>query len=171
MTVGSRPDTDTPERTVDSRLDAEALEKARIDTVLLVSLGERHYGLPIAAVERVLPMAYVMALPDGGERVSEGFSGMLNLHGQVLPVLDPRPHLGLPNSAPAAEHRFVLLNGAGRFLLWVDSVDEVVTFGPDSLIDVPPQHASPLVRCVLRLGETIVPVLEPAAFETRKGLS
>jgi purine-binding chemotaxis protein CheW len=170
MIVDSRPDTDTPKRIVDGRPDGEAFEKAQIDTVLLVRLGERQYGLPIATVERVLPMAYVVPLPDGGEDGSAGFSGMLNLRGQVLPVLDPRLHLGLPSAAPAAEHRLVLLDGISRFLLWVDAVAEVVTFGPDSVCDVPPGHASPLVRCVLRLDDAIVPVLEPAALATRKGL-
>ena len=31
---------------------------------LLVRLGDRQYGLPLASVERVLPMAYIAALPD-----------------------------------------------------------------------------------------------------------
>src|SRR3982074_2664891 len=111
-------------------------------------------------------MAYVIALPDGGEGVADGFSGMLNLHGQVLPVLDPRPHLGLPTSLPAAEHRLVLIKGGSRFLLWVDSVDEVMPFGAEALNDVPAQHASRLVRGGLRLGAALGPVLEPPAVAT-----
>jgi chemotaxis signal transduction protein len=149
----------------ESRPYADALE-TQAETVLLVRLGERQYGLPIACVERVLPMAYVSPLPDGGE----GLLGMLNVHGQVLPVLDLRPLLGLPNLAPAAEHRLVLLKATTPFLVWVDNVEEVVDFAPDSLSDVPGQQAGPLVRSIVRLGAAIVPVLEPAALEPRRSL-
>jgi purine-binding chemotaxis protein CheW len=143
---------------VDNYPDAPAKDT---ETVLLIRLGERQYGLPIAAVERVLPMAYVVPLPAA----NEGFLGMLNLHGQVLPVLDPRPLLGLPNLAPAAEHRLVLLSSTTRFLVWVDNVEEVVDCPSDALNEVPAQQPNPLVRAVFRLGETIVPLLAPAALE------
>jgi len=144
---------------VDSRPDADTFA-AQTSTVLLVRLGERQYGLPIAAVERVLPMAHVSALPDGGE----GLLGMLNLHGQVLAVVDPRPLLRLANVAPAAEHRLVLVKAATPFLVWVDGVDEVVDYPPEVLSAVPAQPANPLVRTVLRLGGALVPVLDPAAI-------
>jgi chemotaxis signal transduction protein len=131
--------------------------------ILLVRLGERLYGLPLDCVERVIPMAYVASLPDTGD----GLLGMLNLHGQVLPVLDPHPRLGLPTPKFSAEQRLVLLRGNVPFLLWVDTVQEVVAGGTDALTAVPVQQASPLVPRVLRLGESIVPVLGPAALEPR----
>src|SRR5437868_7360059 len=81
--------------------------------ILLVRIGERQFGLPLDSVERVLPMAYVAGLPDTGE----GLMGMLNVHGQVLPVLDPHPRLGLPTPRASVEHRLVLLRGSAPFLL------------------------------------------------------
>ena len=136
MIVDSQPDTDTICLAV---IHHAAAPEKRTETVLLVRLGERQYGLPIASVERVLPMAYVSPLPD----VGEGLLGMLNLHGQVLPVLDPRPLLGLPTPAPAAEHRLVLLSSTTRFLMWVDMVEEVVTCPHDSMSEIPSHHANP----------------------------
>jgi chemotaxis signal transduction protein len=130
-------------------------------SLLLVKLGERQYGLPLACVQRVLPMAFVLSLPDAGG----GLLGMLNLHGQVLPVIDPHPRLGLPSPRLTADHRLVLLQGNTPFLLWVDEVDEVVTAAADALSDVPGQPANPIVTQVLRLGDSIVPVLAPAALE------
>jgi purine-binding chemotaxis protein CheW len=133
------------------------------DAVLLVRLGERAYGLPLASVERVLPMAYVLPLPES----SDGLMGMLNLHGQVLPVIDPRARLGLPSPQVAAEHRLLLLRGRAPFLLWVDDVQEVVSVSAEELSAVPAEMASPLVPRVLRLGENLVQVLAPAALELR----
>jgi len=131
--------------------------------VLLVRLGERQFGLPLASVERVLPMAYVVPVPGTGD----GLMGMLNLHGDVLPVIDPRPRLGVPSPKIAAEHRLVLLKGSAPFLIWVDNVEEVTNVRPDELIVVPAQQASPLVPHVLRLDDTVVPLLAPSALEPR----
>src|SRR5215470_17872379 len=133
---------------------------AAADAVLLVRLGERQYGLPLSSVERVLPMAYVAPLPGTGD----GLMGMLNLHGDVLPVVDPRPRLGVPSPKIAAEHRLVLLKGNAPFLMWVDDVEEVTNVRPEELSVVPAQQASPLVPRVLRLGDAVVPLLAPPAL-------
>lgn len=136
--------------------------------MLLVRVAGRQFGLPLGAVERVLPMASVLSLPDMGRSLL----GMLNLHGEVVPVIDPRPRLGLPSATPSAEHRMVVLRGSGnnRFLLWVDDVEEVVTLTPEEQSGVPAQQASPAAPSVLRLGDTIVPLLAPAALEPRATL-
>lgn len=144
--------------TVDRRMQDQ--EEA---SAVLVRLAGRQYGLPLAAVERVMPMAHVLSLPDMGQ----GLVGMLNLHGNVLPVVDPRQRLGLPTPLVSAEHRMVLLRGSNRFLLWVDEVDEVVTLSPDEQSGVPAQQASPVVPRVLRIGDELVPLLAPAALEPR----
>jgi chemotaxis signal transduction protein len=106
-------------------------------------------------------MAAVLGVPDAGD----GLLGMLNLHGQVLPVIDPHPRLGLPSPMLTADHRLILLQAKAPFLLWVDEVDEVVTGPADALSDVPSQQAGSLVPHVMRLGESMVPVLAPAALE------
>ena len=133
------------------------------EAILLVRLGDRQYGLPLDSVQRVLPMAFVAALPDA----SGDLLGMLNLHGEILPVIDPHPRLGLPSPKLSTEHRMVLLRSNVPFLLWVDEVQEVVAAGSEALTSVPAQQASPLVPRVLRLGNTIVPVLAPVALEPR----
>jgi purine-binding chemotaxis protein CheW len=130
---------------------------------LLVRLGGSRYGLPLSAVERVLPMAAVVAVPESGN----GLLGMLNLHGNVLPVADPRARLGLSRPSVTADHRLILLRGDKPFLLWVDEVEEVVSLGPEAFSGVPSQQLSPVAPAVVRLGESIVPLLAPAALEPR----
>src|SRR5207244_11722243 len=112
--------------------------------VLLVRLGERQYGLPLAIVERVLPMAAVLQLPDS----DEGLLGVLNLHGEILPVMDPHQRLGLARPVLAAEQRLVLLRSYTRFLLWLDVVEAGVDVisGALSVVPVPPgSRAAPRV--------------------------
>jgi chemotaxis signal transduction protein len=131
--------------------------------VLLIRLGDRQFGLPLESVERVMPMAHVLSLPDSGDTLL----GMLNLHGEVLPVVNPHPRLGQPTPALTADQRLVLLRGSVPFLMWVDDVQEVVVSSEQAISAVPSQEASSLVSRVLRLGETIVAVLAPAALEPR----
>ncbi len=128
-------------------------------SALLVRLGGRQYGLPLSAVERVFPMAEVLSLPS----VDAGLHGMLNLHGEVLPVVDPRPRLGLTSAGVAIEHRLVLLRGNSLYLLWVDDVDDVVSINPDQLSAVP--SSEPLVANILRMSDGIIPVLAPGTLE------
>jgi chemotaxis signal transduction protein len=146
--------------TVDNSTQTAAAAE-RTDAVLLVKLNGRPYALPLACVGRVLPMAHVVSLPGSGD----GLLGMLNLRGQVLPVIDPRPRLGLISPVPAADHRLVLIIGNAPFLLWVDEVEEVATSAPEALTPVPDRQSSPLVAAILRLGDSIVPVLAPGALE------
>jgi chemotaxis signal transduction protein len=113
-----------------------------------------------------MPMAHVLALPDSGD----GLLGMLNIHGQVMPVVDAHSRLGLPTPRIVAEHRLVLLRTSVPFLLWVDDVEEVVVSDADALSPVPAQQGSALISGILRLGEIIVPVLAPAALEPRGSL-
>ncbi len=136
------------------------------DAVLLIHLSDRRFGLPLALVERVLPMAAVVSLPE----TSEGLIGVLNLRGEIVPVIDPRPRLGLPTPAMNAEQHLVLLSGTTRFLLWVDAIEEVVP-ASDALATVPAQQASPLVPRVIRLGDALVPILAPAVLEPRSGVA
>src|SRR5579871_2775876 len=117
----------------------------RAEAALLVRLGGRQYALPLASVDRILPMAYVASLPDA----AEGLLGMLNLHGQVLPVINPYQRLGLDTPMLASEQRLVLLRGNASFLLWVEEVDEVVSLSAADLSSVPTQQGSSLVPRVL----------------------
>ena len=133
--------------------------------MLVVHLADRRFGLPLADVERVMPMAYVLPLPES----SHNLMGVLNLHGEILPVVDPRPRLALPTPTITPEHRLVLMTGILRFLLWVDAIEEVVP-GADALSTLPAQQTNPLVARVMRLGDTIVPVLAPSALAPRSGV-
>jgi len=103
---------------------------------LLVRLGGRSFALPLAAVERVLPMATVLPLPDGGDSLL----GVLNLHGDVLPVIDVHRRVGVEKPTVSPAHRLILLRGTSPYLMWVDEVDEVVELGPEAYSGVPTQQ-------------------------------
>jgi purine-binding chemotaxis protein CheW len=132
------------------------------EAVLLLRLGGRRYGVLLSHVERVLPMAAVSPLPDQ----PIGMLGVLNLHGAVLPVVDPRPRLGLPSPAWTADQRLVVLAAASeRFLLWVDELEDVVDHAADALSAIGSAGGQRLTTHVLRLANELVPILSPRALQ------
>jgi chemotaxis signal transduction protein len=129
--------------------------------VLLVMLGAARYALPLTEVERVLPMASVLRVPDQ----PGGMLGVLNLHGEVLPVVDPRARLGLPRPACAPDQRLIVLTAGGRrFLLWVDAVEDIAEHAPEALSAFGSAQADKLTTHVLRRPGELVPVLSPSAL-------
>jgi purine-binding chemotaxis protein CheW len=132
-----------------------------MQTLLVARISDRAYGLPLDAVERILPMAWVTSLPER----TGSLVGFLNLHGSVLPVVDPRARLGLSAPSLDADQRLVLVSAAQRFLVWVDAIDEIVQVDPEHISSVPGVDHRSLVQRVLRVGDQILPVLSPTALD------
>ena len=68
-----------------------AFRNSPLQLVVFIAEGQR-YALPLLTVQRVLPMVAVSPLPKGPAIAL----GVINLHGQVVPVLDIRRRFGLP---------------------------------------------------------------------------
>jgi purine-binding chemotaxis protein CheW len=81
--------------------------------------GQR-YALPLNDVERVLPMVAVSPLPQAPAVVL----GVINLHGQVIPVLDLRRRFGLPLRDYGLTARLLVVRTSRRILAL--PVDEVL---------------------------------------------
>lgn len=58
------------------------------------SLDEQRYALPIHYVKRITRLVEISPLPNDQPDVM----GVINLQGQIIPVIDIRKKLGLPNS-------------------------------------------------------------------------
>jgi chemotaxis signal transduction protein len=106
-------------------------------------------------------MAAITRLPN----LAEGIAGVLNLHGEILPVVDPRPIFGLPTPPLHIDQHLVVLSARTRYILWVDRVEQVVTVAAQDMvgIDVPATRAySPFV---LRLKDEVIPGLSLEALD------
>jgi chemotaxis signal transduction protein len=87
-------------------------------------VGHQRFGLPPAAVDRVIPMMAIAALPDAPGATL----GVINLHGILIPVVDMRQRLRLPAAAARLSDRLLIVHGRDRRLaLAVDDVFGVET--------------------------------------------
>jgi chemotaxis-related protein WspB len=80
--------------------------------VLVFHIGRERYALPLTAVLRVLPVARLKALPGAPHYVP----GLLDLHGDAVPVIDLSRLAGTPPDAVRYDTRILLVDvpAAGR---------------------------------------------------------
>ncbi len=80
--------------------------------VLVFHIGRERYALPLSGILRVLPAARLKALPGTPHYVA----GLLDLHGEALPVIDLSRLAGSPAEAVRYDTRILLVEApaAGR---------------------------------------------------------
>ena len=109
-----------------------------IQFVVCVVAGER-YGIEVGRVHEIIRLTAITALP-GADR---SFSGVINLRGRVIPVMDLRQQFGLPEASPTRFSRIVIADAAGAQIgLVVDAVNEVVHIASSAIEPTPALTAS-----------------------------
>jgi purine-binding chemotaxis protein CheW len=86
--------------------------------LVVFELDERRYGLRLAAVERVLHAVDVTPLPQTPDVVW----GVIDIEGQIVPVLSLRKRFGLPERPIGVSDQFVLARTARRTVALVVDV-------------------------------------------------
>jgi purine-binding chemotaxis protein CheW len=122
--------------------------------ILVFEVAGRRFGLPASDVRELLRAVAIVPLPLAG-RVVEG---VVNLRGQVVPVLDLRTRLGLPPRPVAPSDHMIVAQAEGRLVaLRVDRALDLVQVESDRI--VPGVVAGQAVR-VARLEDGLAPLLE-----------
>ncbi len=136
---------------------------------LVFRLGEDEYGLPIDAIDEVT------RLPEKITRVPKTpkfLEGVVNLRGEVLPVIDQRRRFDLPAIEDGTRRRIVVVRTKQhRAGVIVDSVTDILTSSSDAIDPAPDLtgEATRLVSGILNLEAAgrIVLLLDPAELLTR----
>ena len=93
-------------------------------------LDEQRYGIDLQAVERVIPAVELITLPEAPEIMS----GLINLRGRMIPVVDIRKKFGLPFRRMEIEDRIIIFQtSTWTTSIVVDKVEGVVEFVPEDL--------------------------------------
>jgi purine-binding chemotaxis protein CheW len=136
---------------------------------LVFRLGDDEFALPIDAVDEVARVPeQITRLP----KTPKFLEGVVNLRGEVLPVVDQRRRFDMPARRENADRRLVVVRTENhRAGLIVDSVSEVLRCSSDAL-KTPPDltgEALALVRSVINLEteERMVLLLDPSELLSR----
>jgi purine-binding chemotaxis protein CheW len=114
---------------------AELVEEGSVDgrtlPLVVFGVGLQLYAIPVAAVERVLPMVAVAPLPDAPSIAL----GAVNVEGRLLAVLDLQRRLGLPARELGPSARLLVATTSQRTVaLPVDEVLGVTEVAADEIV-------------------------------------
>lgn len=131
-------------------------------TVLVLRVDDLDVALPVADVGGVLRMVALTDLPGAPAVVA----GLVDLHGDAVPVVDLRRRLGRGHRAARLDDLLVLVETADRRLLvWVDAVEGLADLAPDDVGSLDDGLASsPHLTGVARAVDGLLYVHDPAAF-------
>jgi purine-binding chemotaxis protein CheW len=143
---------------------------AAVESIFLVfRLGDVEFGLPI---DTIVEVAQVPAQITRVPKTPKFLDGVINLRGEVLPVIDQRRRFEMPRLEHAEGRKLVVIKTERhRAGIIVDSVSDVLRTRPES-IEPPPDltdQISRLVRGVINLPQSdrIVLLLDPTELLTR----
>jgi purine-binding chemotaxis protein CheW len=107
-----------------------------MDTIQVVSfkLGSEEYGVDIAQVQEINRMVSITHVP----RAPQFMEGVINLRGQLIPIIDLRARFGMPRTEHTKNTRIVVTEiGAKRVGMVVDSVSEVLRLATEHIEEAP----------------------------------
>ena len=114
--------------------DIKASEvKMEGDTVqyIVIKLGNEQYGIDIKYINNIVRMQHITRVP----KVASYLKGVINLRGEVIPVMSIRLKMDLPEDEITKATRIIILKleQHGTIGVMVDEVKEVVTLGVDEV--------------------------------------
>ena len=98
--------------------------------IVVFALQDNEFGIDIAQVREIDRLVPITRVP----RVPAHVEGIINLRGQLVPVVDLRTRLGMPHATPTKFARIIVAEiGARSIGMIVDEVREVVRIPIDQI--------------------------------------
>ena len=130
------------------------------EQVVVFSLAEELYGLDISRVQGIIKMPEVTRVP----RTAVFIEGVINLRGEIVPIIDLRKRFGLREHENGVDTRIINVEMGDHLVgLIVDAVEEVLNI-PSDVIEPPPDLVTTLdsayLRGIAKLQERLVILLD-----------
>lgn len=114
------------------------------------SLGDEDYGVPVTEVLEIVRIENLIRVPHSVEY----FLGMMDVRGQVIPVVDLRKKLHMDFLTEKPERAILVQTGGRKIGLAVDKVTHVKNFSADTIDEGPPVLRGGSARHVLGVGKS-----------------
>ncbi len=100
---------------------------------VVFKLNEERYGVDIQYVNGIEREQTIIRIPN----TSSTIKGIINLRGEVIPVIDLKAKFATPG-APKAKTELIIVNvETGRLALEVDGVDEIQYIDIENIVEMP----------------------------------
>lgn len=128
---------------------------------IVITFGNEQYGIDIRYVDNIVRMEKITRVP----KAQEYFKGVINLRGEVVPVMSLRLKMGLEEDVFTNFSRIIILKieQQGVLGIIVDEVKEVVTLGADEIDKVahnPKNVMSTFINGIGKNGEDLISLFD-----------
>lgn len=128
---------------------------------LCIHLGNDEFAIPLLLVKEVIGLPDMTPIPQAASH----FSGIMNLRGKIISVMDLRVKLGMKGQS-TSETTVIILDIDGHSLgVVVDKVNSVQVLSPEMTSEKPAidsTRASEYIQGVFRRHDKIVLILDVA---------
>lgn len=132
----------------DGKADTPSADEGAETRIVVLRLLDEEFGLPINSVQEIVRVPALAPVPQAPALVA----GMMNLHGAVIPVLNPRQRLGMAETASHAAQRILVVSWQGeRTGILVDGVSAVLPVR-DADFEITPQFVHAHAHLVQRVA-------------------
>lgn len=109
----------------------DTVETTETAQYIVTKLGAEQYGIDIRYIDNIVRMQHITRVP----KVANYLKGVINLRGEVIPVMSIRLKMDLPEDEITKSTRIIILKleQHGTIGVMVDEVREVVTLSLDSV--------------------------------------
>jgi len=152
--------------------ELEVYEEDVVTQYIVVNLGIEHYGIDIKYVDNIVRVPQITRVPN----VQSYFKGVINLRGEVIPVMSLRLKFDMPEIEYTGKTRIIIikLDPTAAIGVIVDEVEEVRDL-PESMTErQTPDKNDTSQLYITAVGKTdkgLVSILDLAAVIGEKEVS
>ena len=128
--------------------------------VVSFQLGSEEYGVDISQVQEIIRMVEITHVP----RAPRFMEGVINLRGQLIPIIDLRTRFGMRRIDATKSTRIIVTEiGSKRVGIVVDSVSEVNNIPLENVEEAPEMIAgvgTEYIQGVGKMGDRLIIMLD-----------
>lgn len=126
-----------------------------------IEMGDETFGIDISYVDNIVRMMQITRVPN----VAKYIRGVINLRGEIVPIMSLRTKMGLPEVEATKATRIIIvkMEQVGKLGLIVDCVKEVATLEEsqiENLIHDSKDESMHFVSAVGKVGDSIISLLD-----------
>lgn len=147
----------------------ETVSSKETKQYIVVKLGNEQYGIDIQYVDNIVRMQKITRVP----KAQEYYNGVINLRGEIVPVMSLRIRFELEEDEFTNKTRILILKPEQQSLVGVivDEVREVVTLDSDAIEKVsydPNDEKSTYLSGIGKSGDNLISLLNIAGIIIEK---
>ena len=149
----------------DIRLETQEFEETI--QYIVVQIGNEKYGIDIKYIDNIVRMQKITRVP----KVQSYFKGVINLRGEIVPVMSIRKKMGLPEDVITDASRIIIikLEEKGSIGVIVDEVKEVITLNMAEVEKTTAKDS--FINGIGKNGEELISLFEISAIVEEKEMN